>query len=160
MAEENTIQERLTEIFDDPNIYTELRKKIFESIRDEIYHNSELKNTHFNEDPTVFEQFVDIFIEDILNDYDFRKYLKALNELKNPESNPEKMYLFRRNNSGILPRLDMFIVNKLYQQKRLTPEEEEKYNEYKREEEKYTYNNQLALDYLNGYELNSEEEKD
>ena len=159
MAEENTIQERLTEIFDDPNIYTELRKKIFESIRNEIYYNSELKNTHFNEDPTVFEQFVDIFIEDILNDYDFRKYLKELNKLKNPESNPEKMYLFRRNNSGILPRLDIFIVNKLDQQERLTSEEEEKYNEYKQEEEKYTYNNQLALNYLNGYELNDQEQE-
>jgi len=159
MAEENTIQERLTEIFDDPNIYTELREKIFESIRDEIYYNSELKNTHFNEDPTVFEQFVDIFIEDILNDYDFKRYLIVLNELKNPESNPKKMYLFRRNNSDIQPRLDIFIVNKLNQQKRLTPEEEEKYNEYKRKEEKYTYNNDLALHHLNGYELNSEEEK-
>ena len=159
MAEENTIQERLTEIFDDPNIYTELRKKIIDSIRNEIYYNSELKNTHFNEDPTVFEQFVDVLIKDILNDIDFRTELKYLNKLRNLEYSPEEIYSFRKEKSNIIPSLDLFIVNKIQKKERLTPEEEAIYNEFKQKEKEYNYNNQLVLHDLEGYELNDKEQE-
>ena len=98
-------KERLIDIFGDPNIYDELKEKILDSIGVELNRGS-FRDTHFNTNQKVFEQFVDLFIEDILNDCDFQESLKKLNKLnkvRNMEYTPREIYLFRRNHSKVGP---------------------------------------------------------
>ena len=97
-----TTKERLIDIFGNPNIYDELKEKILDSIGVELNRGS-FRDTQFNSNQKVFEQFVDLFIEDILNDCDFQESLKKLNKLRNMEFTPREIYLFRRNHSKVGP---------------------------------------------------------
>ena len=96
-----TTKERLIDIFGNPNIYDELKEKILDSIGVELNRGS-FRDTHFNTNQKVFEQFVDLFIEDILNDCDFQESLKKLNKLRNMEFTQRKIYLFSRNYSKVV----------------------------------------------------------
>lgn len=124
MEENNSVQKRLTEIFDDANIYTELRNRIKDYIFNKLYY-SKYKDTQFYKSPKIFDQFVDIFIKDILNDCDFEEFAKKINRLQNP--NKEEIYLYRRDhraNRFILDSETRHILEKVHRGISLEPEEE------------------------------------
>jgi len=156
MEKENTTQKRINEIFDDENIYEELRENIKNSILDELYY-SELKDTHFYKAPEVLDQFVDVFIEDILYDNGFKADLMDLNKLRKLDYTPTEMYLFRRNSSGNKPKIDISILFKIEKGERLTPEEEGIYREYEQQTLERDRNNHLAFKALGGDNLNDDE---
>ena len=156
MAKENTTKNRIIEIFDDENIYEEVREQIKESIINEIYYSS-FKDTHFYKEHKVLDQVVDIFIDDILEDKYFQEDLEKLNKLLKLDYTPREMYLYRRDHSGNKPYIDLNILRKVEMEERLTPEEEEIYNDYKQKESEQCRNTQLALNDINGYILNDEE---
>lgn len=158
MEENNSVQKRLTEIFDDANIYTELRNRIKDYIFNKLYY-SKYKDTQFYKSPKIFDQFVDIFIKDILNDCDFEEFAKKINRLQNP--NKEEIYLYRRDhraNRFILDSETRHILEKVHRGISLEPEEENKYKEFKQKKLDFDSNNQLVFEFLNGVKL-SEDKK-
>lgn len=158
MAEVKTVKERLTEIFDDEKVYTEFRDKIKDTILNRLYY-SNYKETHFYTSPEVFDQFLDMIIEDMLNDRDFKKYIEMIKSLQNPDK--KKVYLYRRDHrpDRNIPNSEIQrIQEKVNRRERLEPEEENKYEEYEQKKRKSDNGNSLAMLYFYGYEL-SEEQK-
>lgn len=158
MAEVKTVKERLTEIFDDENVYTEIRDKIKDTILNRLYY-SKYRDTHFYTSPEVFDQFLDMIIEDMLNDCDSKKYIEMIKSLQNPDK--KRVYLYRRDHrpDRYIPNSKILnILEKVNEGKRLKPKEEEKYEEYKQKKLKPDNGDNLVRLYFDGYEL-SEKQK-
>ena len=158
MAEVNALKKKLTEIFDDENVYTEFREKIKNSILNRLYY-SKCKDTHFYTSPEVFDQFLDMIIKDMLDDCDFKNYIESIRELQNPDE--REVYLYRRDHRpdrNITDSEIQGIQRKIISRIRLEPDEEKKYDKYKQKKSDHEKNNQLVLDSLNG-DILSEEQK-
>ena len=94
MAEVNALKKKLTEIFDDENVYTEFREKIKNSILNRLYY-SKCKDTHFYTSPEVFDQFLDMIIKDYVEFEATTK--KMVNEIRKLEEENSKLKAENRN---------------------------------------------------------------
>ena len=110
MAEVKTVKERLTETFDDENVYTEFRDKIKDTILNRLYY-SKYKETHFYTSPEVFDQFLDMIIEDMLNDRDFEKYIEIIKKLQNSDKKEEALEGLKKENETKITNLRMSAKN-------------------------------------------------